>query len=113
KAGKLRALAVASPERSPFAPDIPTMDEAGVKGYAGAGEDLWWAIIAPAGVPADIQKKLNDALVNALTSQDLIQQVKAQYVETLTSTPEEFAAILKRDHARWGEIVKKADINLK
>lgn len=113
QAGKLRALAVASPQRSPFAPDIPTMDEAGVKGYAGAGEDLWWGVIAPAQIPDDVKRKLNAALVKALTSPDLIQQVKAQYVETLTSTPEEFAAVLKRDHARWGEIVKKADINLK
>ncbi|MFW7342044.1 tripartite tricarboxylate transporter substrate binding protein [Pollutimonas sp. H1-120] len=113
QAGKLRALAVASPQRSPFAPDIPTMDEAGVKGYAGAGEDLWWGVIAPAQIPDDVRQKLNAALVKALTSPDLVQQVKAQYVETLTSTPEEFAAVLKRDHARWGEIVKRADINLK
>jgi tripartite-type tricarboxylate transporter receptor subunit TctC len=113
QAGNLRALAVTSPERSPFLPDVPTMNEAGVEGYASAGQDLWWAILAPKGVPADIQAKLNQALQQALTSLDLVQQVRAQYVETLTSTPDELAEIMKRDHERWGSIVKSAKISLK
>lgn len=112
KTGDLRPLAVASAERSPYLPDVPTLNEAGIKGYSKAGEDLWWAIIAPKGVPADIQQKLNEALRKALNSPDLQSQVHAQYLETLTSTPEELQEILERDFARWGEFVKEADITL-
>lgn len=112
KSGDLRPLAVASAERSPYLPDVPTLNEAGIKGYSKAGDDLWWAVIAPKGVPADIQRKLNVALGTALNSPDLQAQIHAQYLETLTSTPAELQGILERDYARWGQFVREADIHL-
>src|SRR5690606_7301294 len=66
EAGNLRALAVTSPERSPFLPDVPTMNEAGVDGYARTGEDLWWAVIAPKGLPEAVRSKLSAALQQAV-----------------------------------------------
>ncbi|CCJ47785.1 putative exported protein [Bordetella parapertussis Bpp5] len=95
-----------------FLPDVPTMNEAGVAGYAKSGEDLWWAIIAPQGVPADVRDKLNAALNKALGSPALQAQVRAQRVETLTSTPDALQTILRDDYNRWGGIVRDAGVKL-
>jgi tripartite-type tricarboxylate transporter receptor subunit TctC len=112
KSGDLRPLAVASAERSPYLPDVPTLNEAGIQGFSKTGEDLWWAVVAPKGVPADIQQKLNAALRKALESPDLQSQIQAQYLETLTSTPQELQDILERDYARWGQFIQEANITL-
>jgi tripartite-type tricarboxylate transporter receptor subunit TctC len=106
RAGKVRALAVTSAGRSPFAPDVPTMDEAGIKGYAEAGADLWFGIVAPAGLPAGITARLNGALIEALRSTDIRMRLSAQAFEPWTSTPEEFARVIRDDYAKWGRIVK-------
>jgi tripartite-type tricarboxylate transporter receptor subunit TctC len=103
--GRVRALAVTSATRSPFAPDIPTMDEAGIKGYSDAGADLWFGIVAPAGLPRPITEKLNQALVQALRSPDIRQRLSAQAFEAWTSTPEEFARVIRADYEKWGHIV--------
>jgi tripartite-type tricarboxylate transporter receptor subunit TctC len=104
--GRVRALAVTSATRSPFAPDIPTMDEAGIKGYSDAGADLWFGIVAPAGLPKPITEKLNQALVQALRSPDIRQRLSAQAFEAWTSTPEEFARVIRADYEKWGHIVR-------
>ena len=106
RGGRVRALAVTSGTRSPFAPDIPTMAESGIKGYSEAGADLWFGIVAPAGLPKDVTAKLNATLVQALRSTEIRQRLSAQAFEPWTSTPEEFARVIRRDHERWGRIVK-------
>lgn len=112
ESGALRALAVTSAERSPYLPDVPTMNEAGVPGYAKSGEDLWWAVIAPKGLPPAVRDKLSTALAKALASPELQAQVRAQRVETLTSTSDGLQNILRDDYERWGRIVKEAGIKL-
>ena len=106
RAGKVRALAVTSATRSPFAPDIPTMAEAGIKGYSEAGSDLWFDIVAPAGLPAAITARLNQALIEAIRAPEMRQRLSLQAFEPWTSTPKEFADVIREDHARWGRIVK-------
>jgi len=106
RSGRVRALAVTSATRSPFAPDVPTMDESGIKGYAEAGADLWFGILAPAGLPKAVTAKLNAALIQALRSPEERQRLSAQAFEPWTSTPEEYARIIRRDYERWGRIVK-------
>ncbi len=110
KSGTLRPLAVTSPQRSTFLPDVPTMDEAGVKGYADTGSELWWGVVGPAGIPADILNKLNKALVNALESKETQEQFQNQYVDAWPSSPEQFADVVKKSHASWGKIIKEANI---
>src|SRR5690606_26892013 len=112
QAGTLRALAVTSPERSPFLPDVPTMNEAGVEGYSQAGEDLWWAVVAPKGLPPEVAEKLSAALQQAVNSPDLKEKIAAQRLETLSSTSAELQDILQRDYERWGKIVEQAKISL-
>ena len=112
EAGTLRALAVTSPERSPFLPEVPTMNEAGVEGYAQAGEDLWWAVIAPKGLPPAVSEKLSAALQQAVNDPELKDKIQAQRLETLSSTSAEVQGILARDYERWGSIVRQADISL-
>ena len=106
RAGRVKALAVTSPTRSPHAPDIPTMAEAGIKGYAEAGSDLWFGIVAPAGLPKTVTAKLNEKLIEAMRSPEIRQRISAQMFELWTSTPEEFARVIRADHERWGKIVK-------
>jgi tripartite-type tricarboxylate transporter receptor subunit TctC len=104
KSGKLRAIAVATPKRSAQLPDVPTAGEAGLKGY----DVSTWAMIAgPAGLPRDIVAKLNGAIVAAVKSAELQARFAQMGLIPLTSTPEEAAATLKADHARWGAVVKK------
>lgn len=106
RAGRVRALAVTSPTRSPHAPEVPTMAESGIKGYSEAGSDLWFGIVAPAGLPKAITAKLNEKLIEAMRSPEIRQRVAAQMFELWTSTPEEFARVIRADHEKWGRIVK-------
>ena len=107
-AGRVRALAVTSAKRSPYVPEVPTMDESGVPGYNEAGSDLWFGIVGPAGIPRPIVARLNEKLIEALRAPDMRQRIHIQAFDLWTSTPEEFSAVLKADHAKWGRIVRAA-----
>ncbi len=106
KAGRVTALAVTSAKRSPFAPDVPTMEEAGVPGYSSAGSELWFGIMGPAGIPKPIVARLNAELIKVMRSPELRERVRGQYFDPYTSTPEEFAAVIKTDLEKWGKIVR-------
>jgi tripartite-type tricarboxylate transporter receptor subunit TctC len=107
KAGKLRALGVSGATRSPVLPDVPTIGEA-VRGYSGT---LWIGLFAPAGVPADVAARLEDAMGKALASKDLREKLEQQGVE-IAGTPtqpvssEQFAKLLQEDLVKWARIVK-------
>jgi len=107
-ANRVRALAVTSAKRSPYVAEVPTMEESGIPGYSEAGSDLWFGIVGPAGIPKPIVRKLNEKLIEALRSPDMRQRIRLQAFDLWTSTPEEFAAVLKSDHAKWARIVSAA-----
>ena len=103
KAGKLRALAVSSEKRSPVLPEVPAIAEA-VPGYNGT---LWIGLFAPAGVPADVLAKLQDATRKALAAKDLRDKLEQQGVEIAAPTsPDQFSKLLQDDLAKWARIVK-------
>ena len=105
KAGKLRALAVSGGTRSPVLPDVPTIAET-VAGYNGT---LWIGLFAPAGVPADTLAKLQDGMARALATKDLRDRLELQGVEIAPkTTPEQFAALLQEDIAKWARVVKSS-----
>jgi tripartite-type tricarboxylate transporter receptor subunit TctC len=106
RAGRVRALAVTSGKRSPYLPEVPTMEEAGVPGYSKAGSDLWFGIMGPKGIPKPVSDKLNAELIKVMRSPAMRETVRAQFLELWTSTPEEFTAIIKTDLAKWSKIVK-------
>lgn len=110
QAGNLRPLAVTSPKRSPFLPDVPTMDEAGISGYSAAGGELWWGVVGPAGIPQPVMDRLNGALREALASPEVQSQLKDQYVEIWSSTPQEFTAVVRSSYQSWSKLVKDAKI---
>lgn len=107
KAGRLRALAVSSPQRSPVLPDVPALAEF-VPGYSGT---LWIGLFAPAGVPNEALARLQDGMRQAMADKELRDKLEAQGVELAGTankpvTPNEFAALLKQDIAKWAQIVK-------
>ncbi|HTO49430.1 MAG TPA: tripartite tricarboxylate transporter substrate binding protein [Burkholderiales bacterium] len=106
RAGRVRGLAVTSAKRSPFAPDIPTMSESGVPGYAEAGADLWFGIVAPAGVPKPVVEKLNGELIRVLRSTTMRERISSQFFDVRTSTPAEFQKVIESDYEKWGKIVR-------
>ena len=106
RAGRVRGIAVASARRTPYFPDLPTLAESGIKGFEEAGSDLWFGIMAPAGTPKAIVTTLNQTLITGLRSPDMRERIRNQSLDLWTSTPEEFAAVLKSDLARWGKVVK-------
>jgi len=105
-AGRVRGLAVTSAKRSPFAPDVRTMAESGVPGYAEAGSDLWFGIVAPAGLPAPVVEKLNAELIQVLRSPAMRERIRAQFFDVWTSSPAEFRKVIESDYAKWGKIVR-------
>ena len=108
RGGRVRALAVTSAKRSPYVPEVPSMDEAGVRGYNEAGSDLWFGIVGPAGIPKPIVQKLNQKLIEALRAPDMRERIRIQAFDLWTSTPEEFTKVVIADRARWGKIVSAA-----
>ncbi len=107
QSGALRALAVTSKQRSPLLPDVPTMEEAGLKGY---DAETFWAILVPVGTPKPVINKLHTVLVQALHSAD----VQKAYLETGNephpSTPDELGQLIREDIGKWGEIIRNAGI---
>ena len=103
KAGKLRALAVTSPKRSSALPDVPTMDEEGLKGFDATS---WFGLLAPAGTPKDIIAKLNAAAVKALATPEMRERLASQGAEAVGNTPDQFAAFIKAEIEKWAKIVK-------
>ena len=110
RSGKVRALAVTSAKRSQYAPEVPTMKEAGVAGYDEVGSDLWMGIFAPPGTPKPVADRLYAEIVKAMNAPELGERVRALAYDVWTLTPEEFAAHLRTDHAKWGKVVKAAGI---
>jgi tripartite-type tricarboxylate transporter receptor subunit TctC len=108
RAGKVRALAVTSAKRSPYIPEVPTMDESGVPGYNEAGSDLWFGVVGPAGIPKAVVAKLNEKLIEALRAPDMRERIRIQAFDLWTSTPEEFTKIVRTDREKWGKIVRAA-----
>lgn len=108
RGNRVRALAVTSDKRSPYVPEVPTMAESGVRGYAEAGSDLWFGIVGPARMPRAVVQKLNEKLIEALRAPDMRERIRIQAFDLWTSTPEEFTKVLRADHAKWGKIVAAA-----
>src|SRR2546421_5268161 len=103
KEGKVRALAVTGPQRSPIFPDLPTVAEAALPGYEAV---LHYGIVAPAGTPQAIIDKLNVALNAALAEEDVRARIVADGAEPLPTTPAEYAADIDREETKWSAIVK-------
>ena len=103
QAGKLRAIAVASPRRAAAAPDVPTIDEAGLNGYV---VGAWKGLMAPAGTPAPIIAKLHDAAIKVLADPEIRQRLIALGAEPVGDTPEQFAKTLREETAKWSALVK-------
>ena len=106
RAGRVKALAVTSERRSPYAADVPTMAEQGFKGFTEAGSDLWFGIVGPAGIAKPVVAKLNESLIVAMRSAEMRQKISAAGFELWTSTPDEFAKVIRDDRDRWGPIVR-------
>ena len=103
KAGRVRLLGVASARRSPQLPDTPTISEAGVPGFEAVN---WFGLFAPAGTPKSIIARLNDALVKVVRAPELRAQFETQGSDPVGSSPEEFAAFIRRDMAMYARVVK-------
>jgi len=109
QSGKLRALAVTSQQRWPDLPDLPTIAEAGVPGYEATS---WYGILGPANLPPDIVATLNTTLRKIMTSSDIKEKFTTLGVLPLTGSPEEFNAYMKKETAKWGEVVSSANIKV-
>ena len=106
-AGKLRPLAVTTATRSPAMPDLPTMEEAGVRGYEVAG---WYGVLAPAGTAPAIVNKLNREIVRIVHLPDVAEKMEADGSEPVGSTPAQFAAHIKSEVEKWRDLIRKTGI---
>jgi len=103
KAGKLRAIATTGAKRDPALPDLPTVAEAGVPGYESG---VWFGLMVPAGTPKDIIGRLNAAAVQAAKAPEFVKRMTALGYNIIPGTPEEMAAMNRRDLALWAPIIK-------
>ena len=105
--GKLRALAVTSLKRSPALPELPTVDESGVRGFE---VTLWGGLLAPAGTPATIVRRLHLETVKALAQPDVRAKFADLGLETIGNSPDEFAAAIKSETPQWAKVIKESGI---
>ena len=103
KAGRLRALAVTGAQRSPAVPDVPTIAESGFPGFAATA---WYGVLATAGTPKPIVNRLHDEIVRALALPDVKERLNNVGFELVGGTPDEFAAFIKSEIAKWAKVVK-------
>ena len=107
QAGKLRMIGVGSSHRSSEFPDVPTISESGASGFEAKS---WFGLVAPAGTPPDVIKKINQDVTRVISDRAFAEKyLAAQGLESITGTPEQFAALIRAETVRWGKVVKDAD----
>jgi tripartite-type tricarboxylate transporter receptor subunit TctC len=109
KGGQVRPLAVTGLKRSPSIPDVPTIDESGVKGYEAS---IWWGVVAPAGTPADIVAKLNVEINKALGSDEMKRFLEGEGAEAQPLTAKAFREMIEAESKRWEKVAKEANIRV-
>ena len=107
RSGTLRALAVTTATRWPLLPDVPTFDEAGVKGY---DTGVWWALLAPAGLPGDVKAKISRDAADAMKSPAVKERFEMLGAVPVGSTSDEVAAVIRADYDKWGPVIKAVGI---
>jgi tripartite-type tricarboxylate transporter receptor subunit TctC len=103
KTGKLKALAITSEKRSPLLPQVPTLDESGIKDV---NVYSWQGIAAPKGLPADVKARLHGAIVGALNNDDVKKRLIEQGFEVVADSPEDFAKFQTQELARWKQVIE-------
>jgi tripartite-type tricarboxylate transporter receptor subunit TctC len=109
RSGKLRALGVTGAKRSPLFPDVPTIAEAGLSGYQ---TYAWYGLVGPAGIPREVQARLNAEAVKAANSKAFRSRMEPLGFEIMTGSPEKMAEMLKADMARWAPVIKAAGVTI-
>ncbi len=107
KSGKVRALAVTGPHRSPALPELPTMIESGVKGYESS---TWYGLLAPKATPRAIVAKLNREVVSIINLPEIKTHLLAEGAEPVGDTPEQFGEFIKAEIAKWGKVIRAAGL---
>ena len=110
RSGRLRALAVSSPQRLAALPDVPTVAETGVAGAAGFEADQWYGVVAPAGTPAALVARLNAEINKALALPDVAAQLAVEGALPMAGTPAAFGQLIAREIPRWAEVVKAGQV---
>src|SRR5262249_38277996 len=111
RAGELRMIGVGSNDRSKEFPDVPTISESGVPGYEAKS---WFGLVAPAGTPPNIIRKINEDVTKVITDPAFVEKhLASQELEPILGTPEQFAAFIRAETVKWGKIVRDANIRLK
>jgi tripartite-type tricarboxylate transporter receptor subunit TctC len=105
KAGKLRAIGISSPRRTPQAPDLPTIAESGLPGFAAVP---WYGVLGPTGVPRPIVMSLNAAIALALVEPDMRERFVTQGIDLQSNTPEQFASLIRSEVVKWRKVVREA-----
>jgi tripartite-type tricarboxylate transporter receptor subunit TctC len=109
KGGKMRPLAITSPKRSPVFPDVPTLDELGIKGVEVAS---WQAVVAPKGLPPAVREKAHAAIVEALNDPKVKEPFTSIGFEVVANTPAQFAEFQAREYARWKKVIETGKISI-
>ena len=109
RSGRVRPLAVTGLARHPQFRDVPTLDESGFKGF---DAQQWYGVVGPAGMPASLVKTLNDSLAAVLAAPDLREKLSVEAVEPTPMSPEQFAAFMRADIARWTQVARARNIQL-
>lgn len=109
KSGRVKVLAVSTAKRAANLPDVPTLAEAGVKGYEAT---LWTGILAPTGTPPPIIDRLNGEIAKVLALKDVQEALARQGAEAQSGTPAQFSAFIKSDYAKWARVVKESGIRI-
>ena len=104
--GRLRAIAISSPQRWPALSQIPTVAESGVPGFEAS---TWYGALAPVGTPQAIVNKLHTDMVAAITAPDIRKHLVDLGISTIASTPREFSDVIQRDMARWGKLIRSLE----
>lgn len=108
-ANKVQALAVTGPKRSPLLPNVPTAQEAGLKGF---DVTIWYGVLAPRGTPAPVVERLQREMAAVMATDEMKKRMEADGAEARSTTPAEFAALIKSDTAKWAPVVKNSGASL-
>ena len=109
KTGRLRAIGVTTLKRASAMPDVPTLDEQGLKGFE---TSTWYGVAAPAGTPRDVVAKLNGEIVRAIKAPDVRERLASEGADFVGDTPEDLTAFVKAEIAKWAKVVKQAGVTV-